>query len=109
MLPTQILPHWFRTQRSEVLVDAIDAANAQSLSSDPVVFFRQIVWFEPTQYQKVFINLFLENQFTAARWCRQSGKSWIISALLLWYAVTHADSSIAVVGPSWRQIGRAHV
>jgi len=79
----------------------VDAA--LDLSSDPVEFFRQVVGFEPTKYQVEFIKLFLENQFIAARWCRQSGKSWIISALLLWYAVTHPDSYIAVVGPSWRQ------
>ena len=46
------------------------------LSSDPVEFFRQVVGFEPTSYQKDFIKLFVENQFTAGRWCRQSGKSW---------------------------------
>ena len=32
-----------------------------------------------------------------------SGKSWTVSALLLNYALTHPDSYIAVVGPSWRQ------
>jgi phage FluMu gp28-like protein len=75
----------------------------EKLSEKPVEFFRQVVGFEPTKYQVDLIEKFLENQFIAARWCRQSGKSWIISALLLWYAVTHDDSYIAVVGPSWRQ------
>jgi hypothetical protein len=50
--------------------------------------------------------MFTENQFTAARWCRQSGKSFIISALLLWYAIAHPNSTIAIVGPSWRQTKR---
>jgi len=45
----------------------------------------------------------VENQFMAGRWCRQSGKSWIMAALLLWYALMHPDSYIALVGPSWRQ------
>jgi hypothetical protein len=61
------------------------------------------VGFEPTKYQLKLIEQFVEDQFVAARWCRQSGKSWIISALLLWYAVTHSESHIAVCGPSWRQ------
>jgi len=61
------------------------------------------VGFKPTSYQVDFIKMFQEKQFIAARWFRQSGKSWIISALLLWYALTHDDSYIAVVGPSWRQ------
>jgi phage FluMu gp28-like protein len=39
----------------------------------------------------------------AARWCRQSGKSWIASGLLLDDAVNNNDWYIAVVGPSWRQ------
>jgi phage FluMu gp28-like protein len=74
-----------------------------SLSSEPIEFFRHILGFEPTQYQKDLIKLFQDNQFVAARWCRQSGKSFIISALLLWYAYSNKDVSIAVVGPSWRQ------
>ncbi len=97
------MPKWFSLQHSERLIDEAEVAHAQSLSNDPVEFFRQIVGFEPTPYQKEFIRLFLENQFLAARWCRQSGKSWIVSALLLWYALTHEDSYSIVLGPSWRQ------
>jgi phage FluMu gp28-like protein len=103
MRPTEILPKWYSLQKSQKIVDDAELARAQKLSRDPVEFFRQVVGFEPTIYQKEFIKLFLENQFLAARWCRQSGKSWIVSALLLWYAVTHPDSYIGVVGPSWRQ------
>jgi len=62
--------------------------------------------FELYSYQKEFTELFINNQFTAARWCRQSGKTYIISALLLWYASTHPNSAIGLVGPSWRQTKR---
>ena len=103
MRPSEILPSWFRLQQSERLFDEAEVARAQRLSKDPVRFFRQVVGFEPTSYQKEFIQLFLDSQFLAARWCRQSGKTWIVSALLLWYVLTHPDSWIAVVGPSWRQ------
>jgi hypothetical protein len=103
MLPPQLPPTFNRLLKSEKVVDAQDVERAQKLSNDPVEFFRQVVGFEPTEYQVDLIQKFLENQFVAARWCRQSGKSWIISALLLWYAVTHPDSHVAVVGPSWRQ------
>jgi len=103
MRPSEILPRWFRVQKSERIVVEAEVSRSQRLSKDPVEFFRQVVGFEPTSYQKEFIRLFLKHQFIAARWCRQSGKSWIIAALLLWYAVTHPDSYIAVVGPSWRQ------
>jgi len=103
MRVSDILPKWFSVQRSERLVDEAEFDRAKSLSKDPVVFFRQIVGFEPTSYQKELIRLFCESHFLAARWCRQSGKSWIVSALLLWYAITHPDCGIAVVAPSWRQ------
>jgi len=73
---------------------------------DPVEFFEQIIGFTPFSYQLEFIKIFQENQFTAARWCRQSGKTFIISALLLWHAVTHPNNAIGIVGPSWRQTKR---
>ena len=103
MRPSEFLPEWYRLQRSVKIVEAKEMEKAQKLSADPAEFFRQIVGFEPTKYQVELINLFLNNDFVAARWCRQSGKSWIISALLLWYAITHEDSYLAVLGPSWRQ------
>lgn len=43
------------------------------------------------------------NDIQTLRELAKQGKSWIISALLLWYAVTHEDSHVAVVDPSWRQ------
>lgn len=84
-------------------MDKAEVERARQLSRDPVEFFRQVVGFEPTRYQKQFIRLFCKHHFLAGRWCRQSGKSWIVAALLLWYAVTHPDRGIAVVAPSWRQ------
>lgn len=71
--------------------------------SDPDRFCTYVLGFKPTNYQKDLIKKFMENQFVAARWSRQSGKSHIVSALLLWYALVNQNSYIAVVGPSWRQ------
>jgi phage FluMu gp28-like protein len=76
---------------------------AREEAKDQPSWFRKTLGFEPFSYQQELIDAFNANQFLAARWCRQSGKSWIISALLLNYAVMHDDSYIAVVGPSWRQ------
>jgi phage FluMu gp28-like protein len=75
----------------------------EELKGDAAEFFEQILGFKPFKYQTDLIKLFDSNQFLAARWCRQSGKSWTISALLLNYALNNRDSYIAVVGPSWRQ------
>ncbi len=103
--PKILLPDWFSVQESERVAIQRKVDRAQSLSEDPVEFFRQVVGFNPTSYQVKLIRDFqdLKNQFIALRWCRQSGKSWIVSAMLLWYALTHVDCYIGVVGPSWRQ------
>jgi len=71
-----------------------------------VEFCSSVLGFKPFSYQEQFIRLFETNQFTAARWCRQSGKTFTISALLLWYATTHPETAIGIVGPSWRQTKR---
>ncbi len=66
-------------------------------------FFDRTLDFKLTKYQKELVRLFEKNQFVAARWCRQSGKSSTVSGLLLHYALTHPSVHIGVVGPSWRQ------
>ncbi len=70
---------------------------------DPEQFCGIILGFQPTEYQLDLIRKFQHEQFVAARWCRQSGKSHIVAAMLLWYTLTHPRSHIAIVGPSWRQ------
>jgi len=71
--------------------------------TDPTEFCQQTLNFTPTAYQKELITQFTQNQFTAARWARQTGKSHTVSALLLHYALTHPNTTTAIVGPSWRQ------
>ncbi|MDH5753808.1 MAG: terminase family protein [Candidatus Bathyarchaeota archaeon] len=75
----------------------------EKLSEDPITFFEQVVGFKPTVYQRDLAEKFMENQFTAMRWNRQSGKSWISSALLLNYALTHPGAYIGIIAPGWRQ------
>ncbi|MFQ5759275.1 MAG: terminase large subunit domain-containing protein, partial [Candidatus Bathyarchaeia archaeon] len=75
----------------------------EKLSEDPVTFFEQVVGFKPTKYQRDLAEKFVNSQFTAMRWNRQSGKSWIASALLLNYALTHDGAYIGIVAPGWRQ------
>ena len=73
------------------------------LPQNPIEFCTQTLDFKPTNYQTELIQLFQQNQFTAARWCRQSGKSQTISAILLHHALTNPNTHIGIVGPSWRQ------
>src|SRR5450756_273830 len=104
--PNQILPRWNSVQQTNREIRQAIIEKTQELSADPIRFFEQVVGFKPFAYQAEFIHMFQENQFTAARWCRQSGKTFIIAALLLWYATTHPQSAIGIVGPSWRQTKR---
>jgi len=74
-----------------------------NFSPNPAEFCEKTLGFKPTSYQHELIKLFEQNQFIAARWCRQSGKSQTISALLLHYALLNPNIHIGIVGPSWRQ------
>jgi phage FluMu gp28-like protein len=74
----------------------------QKIPEDPVKFFKMLE-FQPTAYQLDLTQKFQNSQFIAARWARQTGKSHTIAALLLHYALTHPNTSIGIVGPSWRQ------
>jgi len=103
MRPHEIDPYKLSLLQNEREADEEQAANTQRLIENPLDFFRNILEFEPTNYQQELTQLFLNHQFIAARWSRQSGKSFIISALLLWYALTHPEIHVGVVGPSLRQ------
>lgn len=56
-----------------------------------------------TSYQKETAKLLDQNNNVALRWCRQSGKTHLITAWLLHQALLNPNSHIAIVGPSWRQ------
>jgi len=71
---------------------------------DPVDFAEK--WFEvrPTEYQRKLAKAFMKPYLTiVVRWCRQSGKSFFIALLLIWYALKHSGVTIGIVGPSFRQ------
>ena len=95
-----------RFQTAETnLGEVAEKINAEQVkvSQDPVKFFEQVVGFKAYKYQEDLAKDFIENQFVAMRWNRQSGKSWVCSALLLNYAYTHPGSWIGIVAPGWRQ------
>jgi hypothetical protein len=106
MRPNRFQLKWQRLQQINHQAQQASLDHAKQLSADPLEFCTKVLGFKPFQYQEQFIRIFQENQLTAARWCRQSGKTFIISALLLWYAVANPEVSIGIVGPSWRQTKR---
>ena len=95
-----------RLKRVESLIKEIEAeleAEKTRIPEDPIKFCEERLGFRPTRYQRELARFFQNNQFVAARWCRQSGKSHMVAALLLHYALRNPGSYIGVVGPSWRQ------
>ena len=71
------------------------------LPEDPASFCEKVLEFKPTAYQKKLLQD--PAQFMAARWSRQSGKSFIVAAWLLYLCLRNAEFSILVVAPSLRQ------
>ena len=70
----------------------------------PLAFCRRVLNFEPTAYQMEFLNLEVAGaQFVVLVWCRQSGKSFIVAAFLLWEAVARDGYQTAIIGPAFRQ------
>src|ERR1700690_178259 len=104
--PDQFLSKWHGVEHEHAQLRKTATEQTEQLSINVAVFFERILGFKPYVYQKEFVELFENNQFTAARWCRQSGKTETISALLLKYAVNPPNASICIVGPSWRQTKR---
>ncbi|HSV50051.1 MAG TPA: terminase family protein [Candidatus Acidoferrales bacterium] len=104
--PSRILPEWQETKQRHLRLKQTVHQQFEDLSDDPVEFIEQILGQKLYDYQKEFVEIFENNQFTAARWCRQSGKTQTISALLLKYAIKNPDVAIGIVGPSWRQTKR---
>jgi hypothetical protein len=104
MRPGQFLDKWREFEQNNKALSQAVRRRQRLLALARIRFLSE--GFKPYGYQKEFIDLFEANQFTAARWCRQSGKTQTISALLLKYAVSYPNAAIGVVGPSCRQSKR---
>jgi len=58
---------------------------------------RGLVSFELYPYQEKMFEHFKQNRFSVVLACRQSGKSISVVAYILWYAIFHADQTIAIL------------
>lgn len=88
-------------QKFEKNID--DSAEAE-LPSDPVDFCRLILGFTPTSYQTQLITHISEGRKRIVlRWARQSGKSWILAALIIWFCALHSNRLALIVAPGLRQ------
>ena len=76
-------------------------------SNDPVYFIKKyikiisldkgLVPFELYDFQERMVNRFNDNRFNIAKLPRQSGKSTVVTAYLLWYCVFHDNVNIAIL------------
>src|SRR6266705_3760091 len=80
---------------------ALDDEREVAIPTDPVEFCKTVLRFNPTEYQEKFLRD--KSQFIALRWSRQSGKSFIVSARLVWQAIVNNGTNVAIVAPSYRQ------
>jgi phage terminase large subunit-like protein len=99
------MKQWQRKKIEEIkrqTEDFVQRRN-QEVPDSFVEFCEKWLSLKLTDYQQAAAKLFETNASVALRWCRQSGKTHLISAWLLWYALRNKGSQIAIVGPSWRQ------
>jgi len=78
-------------------------AKKSKIPSSFVEFCESWLRLKLTIYQREAAQLLEKYNSIALRWSRQSGKTHLIAAWLLWYALAHPGTQIAIVGPSWRQ------
>jgi hypothetical protein len=55
------------------------------------------IYFEPYEYQMELLEKFQKHRFNVGLCSRQSGKTTIVSAYVLWYAIFHPDKNIGIV------------
>ncbi len=78
-----------------------EAQDKPLITEGVIEFCENRLGFTPYSYQK---KLLLDpSQFIAARWCRQSGKSTTITAMLLHNALSSPGSRTVVLAPGLRQ------
>lgn len=78
-------------------------AQESKIPGDFLEFCKNNLDLSLTKYQVEVAKLLEKHNDVALRWARQTGKTHVIAAWLLHYALTHENSHIAVIGPSWRQ------
>jgi len=74
------------------------------IPNDPIEFARDFFNVKAFEYQRKLAAAFVKPFLTiVVRWARQTGKSYFVAILLIWYALKHPNVEIGIVGPSLRQ------
>lgn len=96
-----------RSANESVKLEMWQLQEIERCTKDPIYFIRHYVYIntkdEGTQLMKTYpfqdeaIRRFLKYRFNINRWSRQVGKSTIVRAFILWYAMFHEDQLIAML------------
>lgn len=96
-----------RAASESVKLEMWQLQEIERCTKDPIYFIRHYVYIntkdEGTQLMKTYpfqdkaIRRFLKYRFNINRWSRQVGKSTIVRAFILWYAMFHEDQLIAML------------
>lgn len=99
------MKQWQRKRAEDLQrqVESLLQRQKQQVPDSFVEFCEVWLGLKLTDYQRQAAELIEKNPAVALRWSRQSGKTHLISAWLLWYALRNPGFQIAIVGPSWRQ------
>ena len=99
------MKQWQKKKAEELKqqVEGLLEAQKRKVPEDFAEFCEKWLGLKLTDYQRFGAELIYINDSVALRWSRQSGKTHMVSAWLLWYALLHPGAQIAIVGPSWRQ------
>ena len=71
------------------------------LPEDPVEFCVKILGFKPTSYQERLLRS--SSKRIVLRWARQTGKTFILAARMIWYCAHHPNTLSLIVAPGLRQ------
>lgn len=99
--------HNLRDANESVLLEPWQIQEIKKCAQDPIYFIRHYVYINTKDYgmqlmqtypfQDDAIKRFLKYRFNINRWSRQVGKSTIVRAFILWYAMFHQDKLVAML------------
>ena len=83
---------------------AVNDSSEAKLPRDPVKFCVEVLGFQPTSYQaRLLREVAKGKKRILLRWARQSGKTWILAALIIWFCSLHPNHLALIIAPGLRQ------
>lgn len=99
--------HNLRDANEKVALKPWQIQEIKRCAKDPIYFIRHYVYINTKDFgmqlmktypfQDAAIMRFLKYRFNINRWSRQVGKSTVVRAFILWYAIFHQDKLVAML------------